>query len=527
MNKLDLQNFLFDKAPTRLELLEYQPESTYSYRVGIYRNHSFELIEHTINAYLDFAGFTVEFIYSDYDDSLTFVNLDKSVNAIVLWLDMSRYHTDDKTSFIHDRIDYLEKIYEGPILAILTETVISRESRTLFYDLSELREELGIGFFDERLAPFSGTRLSIKACIKISRELGLSLFPAILKATLKAIVVDLDNTLYSGVLGEDGIYGVVLTEGHRHLQQLIKKFGEEGFFLCIVSKNEERDVIGLFNTRNDFPLKIEDFSKLYVSWNSKADSIRLIAEYLNIHTESILFIDDNYGELISVMAEHPSIKLLHAKEDGESTCEILKHYPGLLKQSFSAEDRLRKLDIQANEERRKMNAAMSPEEYIRSLDIKLVFSINDTEKAARVTELAKKTNQFICCYRRYSHAQIEAMLADLSIAVITISLSDRLSDSGIIGVCVAADKGDYVNIEECLISCRALGRGIDQIIVLGAMREALGHFHRKKLKMNFVSGDRNEPAKLFVEKYLLPHTQEPELLSYSYPDDLVAIEIQD
>ena len=153
----------------------------------------------------------------------------------------------------------------------------------------------------------------------ISEDLGLNYIPACLKTPIKAVVFDLDNTLYKGVLGEDGINGIELSEGHRKLQEKVVALSKQGFFICIASKNNEEDVVEMFKKRDDFPLKLEHITKLCVSWNSKADSIKEIQKFLNIGISDMLFVDDNIGELATVKAEHSLINEIHAKDDAQIT----------------------------------------------------------------------------------------------------------------------------------------------------------------------------------------------------------------
>ena len=245
-----------------------------------------------------------------------------------------------------------------------------------------------------------------------------------------------------------------------------------------------------------------------------------ILSKLNIGADSALFLDDNIGELGSVHAAYPQIHLLHAKEDASKTSEALDWFPGLYFSGVSAEATIRKDDIKANQARRELAAGMSTEEYIRSLQMRLVYRLNDNAHAARIAELANKTNQFIFNYKRYAPAEVEKMLRSDGFRVVTISLSDRLSDSGLIGVCVGRDCEDFVEIEECFISCRALGRGVDDVIVLGAMQAIAGALGKDKLKIQFQEGPRNEPARRFVQDRLASYLEEPKEFHYQMPDGL-------
>ena len=510
MQHYELQNFIFEQNPTRMALLEYKSSLKKNFNVLIYRNHSFELIEHMISPYLDYAEIGVNFEYSDYDDSLSFVNLNPKTDLTVLWLDLTRYENFDIKKFLDERISYLNKIYTKPILLAPFGTDVSINNTNIaIYSFKKIKDKLDEQFTDLRLEEFTGTKLSSQACMQIAKDLGLNYFPALLKLNLKAIIVDLDNTLYKGVLGEDGAENIELTPGHQKLQKYLKQKTNEGFFLCAVSKNDIKDVLELFNKRSDFPLQKNDFTKIKASWEAKSKSISEIAKFLNIGTDSIVFVDDNLGEIAEVKNSMPNIKTIWAKDDANITTEILSNYPGLLKLNSSTEDNLRSGDVIANETRRKLQNNLSQEEYLKSLDIEITYSINDKSQIKRISELSRKTNQFIFNYKRYSEAEIEKMMTEGY--VISVSLKDKLSDSGIIGVGCGRVKTDYFELEECFVSCRALGRGLDEIIVSGAIEKVLKFSKTNKLKVLFQKGERNIPAENYALKHFKSNLNKPEI----------------
>lgn len=527
MNHFELQNFLFEKELKRLDLYTYQASCVASYKVRIYRNHSFELVEHTIAPYLDYGAIGVEFLYSDYDDSLTFFDLDTSTDLLILWLDMGRYH-NVPVDFFEQRIHKLRSVYFNPILFVGVGGQLNILSHGNFQvvDSTEIEKSLQEAFLDEAKEKLTGTRLSPAACLQFSRLMGLRYIPAVLRPPLKAIVVDLDNTLYSGVLGEDGAEGVLLTPGHVAFQTRLKQLGKQGFFLCVASKNDIRDVETLLERRSDFPLRKGDFTKINASWNSKADAISEIASFLNIHPDSMLFIDDNMGELYSVLSVHPHIQTIYAYEDGARTERVLSYYPGMLKLTSSAEDNLRNADVKANEMRANLREAITEEEYLRSLEIQLEFAIDDPAQALRVSELSNKTNQFIFHYMRYSLEQVETLMSSSQSAVVTVSLRDKLSDSGIIGVCTAMLREETVVIEELFVSCRALGRGLDEVIVLGLIQVICEKLKRYNVCVEFVKGERNIPAEKFAQKHLGSFLSNSAEFHYHIPEEVAQITIR-
>ena len=223
---LELQKMIFEKQVNRRDLLSYKCVEPKTLHIQVFRNHSFELVEHTIGMYLDYSQIGVVFEYSGYDDSLTFNELNKEADLLIIWIDTKRYNSSIN-EFLNDRIKYLKEIYNKPVLIIPYGEILNINSSSVFvYNLNKLEETMGESFIDERAKDATGTALSHKALMAISRELGLKILPALLKPALKAVIVDFDNTIYKGVLGEDGINGVELTEGHKALQEKLKSLSK-------------------------------------------------------------------------------------------------------------------------------------------------------------------------------------------------------------------------------------------------------------------------------------------------------------
>ena len=502
MKYIDLQKYLFDHVPLRSELIKIDNDCVQKYSIKVFRNHSFELISSVIHAYLKYAGMNIEFHYSDYDDSFSFFDFSDTEDAVLLWMDLSRYAVDDVESFVADRVKDIKNRTSKPVLVVTTGRRISLGKDIFSFDLDSLEQEIGEGFFDLKREGLTGTKLSNKACLAAARELGTKYLPALFRPALKAIVVDLDNTLYKGVLGEDGIEGIELTSAHAALQKKLTELAAQGFFICVVSKNDQSDVEKMFDLRSDFPLQKSALTFIIASWQAKSKSILDIAARLNIGTDSILFIDDNMGELSEVSSRIPDIHLLHAQDDASATLRALSCFPGLLKVFQNREDTLRQSDVQANEQRRKLQENLSHEEYLRNLGMELCILLDDEAGKARIAELSNKTNQFIFTYRRYTFAQVEALIAGRNSVIVSLHLRDKLSDSGMIGALVLVREGDTAVLDEMYISCRALGRGIDDIIIFEAIGDGLKKLSVNKLQVNFIRGERNRPAEMFYQQYL-------------------------
>lgn len=508
--QLELQKLIFDKQLTRKELLEYTPKEKKIKTIQVFRNHSFELIEHTIGIYLDYARIGVKFLYTGYDDSFSFHDISVDADMVLVWIDTSRYKLGTVGDFLTLRIRQLRKVYFKSILVVpVGELIAINEPGVYSITLEKLEKKLGPNFYDFRTKTISGTSLSRKAMLELSRVLGLTWIPNILNPALKAIVVDLDNTLYRGVLAEEGIEGIELTEDHKKVQLLLKSYASNGLFLCIASKNEREDVRRLFRIRSDFPLSEDDFTCMCVSWDEKVKSIGKIANYLNIDTDSMVFIDDNIGELISVQMAWPHINIICADPSGSETLKVLKEFPGINVIHKTDEDNFRSNDIKANQQRKELQRTMLYEEYIKSLNLQLTYSTNNLSQIERISVLSNKTNQFIFNYKRYTQSDLQMRMKSTNYTVVSFSLNDRLSDSGLIGVCVGVLQKEYVEIEEVFISCRALGRGIDDIMVMEAIQRVLNHFNIRFVKVDFKIGARNKPAEEFARKYLEGYLETP------------------
>ncbi|MFD1802235.1 HAD-IIIC family phosphatase [Mixta tenebrionis] len=523
----DLQDFIFESNPGRQQLINYTARSnSEAYKIYVYRNHSFEMIEKTISAFLDYANLTIDFDYSDYDDSLTFFDLDLGSDLLIIWLDLSRYQSDFEV-FIKERLAFLKSIYKKDILFCFYGGSISLcDPQITLYDISKWANVLGEKYQDLRLEKFSGTKMSMDLITTVSKDLGLNYLPSLLKPSIKCIVLDLDNTLYRGVLGEDGINNIELTKAHALLQERLAELAKSGFFICIASKNDQRDVNKLLSERKDFLINDTNITICKASWEPKAQAICDIAEKLNIGINSILFIDDNIGELISVQQAHPEIRTILAKENAEITLEILNNYPGLFKKGRTNEDSLRSLDSKANQVRQRIIDNTSKEDFIKQMNIELDFLVNPVNEIYRISELSNKTNQFIFNYRRYTTAEIEEIMNNN--VIVAVSVKDKLSESGIVGVVILKNdlQNDWIDLDECFVSCRALGRGIDDIIVLGAISVGLKKLGKIKLHSKIAVGDRNLPAIQFFEKHL-SQFKSPSVFHYLIPSEIVKTSIKE
>jgi FkbH-like protein len=532
MERFQSQDTLFAPRPSRLSLLKLRrnlsrPKKT---TCNVWRNHAFEAIENLIPPYAGFGNWEIEFVQSDYDDSLSFSQY-VTADIDLIWLDSSRYFPrtsiDQWKEWIVTRIRALRALTHGPILLATWLEGIETSQALLkclsefpgvhFCDLGLLASNHSMSLLDPRVATVSGSPISPKTHAFIARELACKWLPASVLPPIKAIVLDLDNTLYQGVLGEDGPTGIHLTPQHALLQTRMKELQGKGIFLALASRNELQDVESLFATRTDFPLRWEDFSATQISWGSKAQSIVTIANTLRIGTDAVLFVDDNPGELNDVGNRLPSTSLVFAGGDPETTARAVSFFPGLWRWNVGADDVLRIRDLKANSKREEiLSQAQDPLEYFRELGVTLTYRLDPKDLVERVAALSLKTNQFNLALRRFSPADIANYLEDADANIVTVQLTDRLSDSGVIAAIIGVRKGSQFVVEEVCISCRALGRNLEDTIILQAVSMMPIFAEAESVAFQATVGERNRPALEWLETHaLMPSPPLPGL--YSIP----------
>lgn len=508
--RYEAQRILFAARPSRLALqsLQIQVEPRRSLKVNVWRNHAIESILSLCKPFLAFGGIAAVFRLSDYDDTLMFSGW-QPADVELLWLDSDRFlestRIEDWHGWLNERLQKLRIMSTSPIIAAtwLPDSVSATRFQqacdnipaTFFADLKAIAADGGCPLLDMRSAAIAGTPIRNSLQPLIARRIACHWIPAATLPPIKAVAVDLDNTLSSGVLGEDGVDGVQVTEGHKSLQMFLKEMKARGVFLALVSRNESPDVEKLFKSRSDFRLQLEDFSAREISWDDKDVAILRIAEKLRIAPDAILFVDDNPGELASVTAQVPTVQTAHADFDPSLTQRAIEYFPGLWRWKTEPTDAMRIDDLKATEERELLlQQSATPEEYFAELKVSIKFRVNPIDQLSRLADLCKKTNQFNMAMRRLSESEVAARLNDEHTCVVSVQLSDRLSDSGVIAVIVARREQDRLLIEELCISCRALGRKLEDTIVLGAIALMPPFAGCQQVAFVVAQGPRNQPA---------------------------------
>jgi len=285
----------------------------------------------------------------------------------------------------------------------------------------------------------------------------------------KCLVVDFDNTLWHGVLGEEGPLGVKIGvgdpagEAHLALQRFLVSLKRRGILLAACSKNNPGDVAEMFDLRPDMPLKRDDFATMEIGWKSKDEGLRRIAENLGIGTESLVFLDDNPAEIALIERMLPEVQCVLVPEDSGRLAICLDSVHGLDRTFITAEDLTKDRQYKDAAARHASRAEfVDLRDYLHSLCTSITITSADGELLARAHQLMLKTNQFNASGRRYSLAELEEFALTPGNQILMVHARDRFGDLGWIGVSVLRESTDGAyHIENWVLSCRALGRGIE------------------------------------------------------------------
>lgn len=536
MSLFEAQAVLFAPRPNRLALqgLELPAPSRQSASVNVWRNHAFEPLVPLTTPYFAFCGWHTDFRLGGYDDSLMFVDRQEA-DAELLWLDSDRFLArmafDEWLPWLEGRLHALRSMSKAPVIIATwldeapqrarLQSLVDALPAVYFADLGSVCSEAGVPLKDSRSAALAGTPVANAAQVQLARELACHWLPGALLPPVKAVALDLDHTLHAGVLGEEGIQGVQLSPGHEALQNYVKGLQQRGVFVALVSRNERADVEALFAQRQDYPLRWEDFSATEVSWGDKAAAVERIAKALRIAADAVLFVDDNPGELASVTMQLPSVHAVYAHPDATLTCRAIHYYPGLWRWKVESDDAKRIQDLKANAERDALaEHATDPAEYFRSLQVSLVYRIDPVAQLTRLADLCNKTNQFNLAMRRFNQAEVAERLERRDACIASVQLSDRLSDSGVIAVIVAERQGERLLVEELCVSCRAMGRQLEDTIILEALRRMPIFAGCQELAFRVAHGPRNQPALDWLAR-LLGCDDHPEAGLHNVPAQFV------
>lgn len=348
-------------------------------------------------------------------------------------------------------------------------------------DLEPIRAHMGCdAFHDPKLYAIAKMPISTQALPAVASRV----VDAILARKgrfHKCAIVDLDNTLWGGVIGDDGLEGIQIGElgqGHAftEFQTWLKELKNRGVMLAVCSKNDEANAKEPFLRHPEMVLKLDDFSAFVANWEDKASNIRRIQKELNIGLDSMVFFDDNPFERNLVRTMLPEVEVPELPEDPAEYTAFARMQNLFDTNSYSDEDRVRTERYLAEKSRTELSAGIDNyDDYLKALGMKAVCAPFDAFHIPRIAQLTQRSNQFNLRTVRYSEQEIEEIAANPRYITRYYTLRDRFGEHGLIAVVILEKRENELFVNEWLMSCRVLKRGMEQFIadsILRAAREA-------------------------------------------------------
>jgi FkbH-like protein len=341
--------------------------------------------------------------------------------------------------------------------------------------------------------------------IHLAREWLRFLLPLTGK-TAKALVVDLDNTLWGGVIGEDGMTGIKLGAeypgaAYQAVQRAMLDLSRRGILLATCSKNNLDDAMEALERHPGMLLRPGHFAAMRINWNEKHQNLREIAAELNIGVDSLAFLDDNPVERESVRVALPEVTVIELPNDPLEYAGALRDCPVFERLTLSAEDQQRSALYAAQRERSQVEGSFSTkEDFFRFLEQQAEIAPVTPLTLARISQLTQKTNQFNLTTRRYTDQQISDMATQPDTNILSIRVQDRYGDHGLVGVAITRDQGTDCEIDTFLLSCRVIGRTVETALLSQLAQSAEGR-GRQRLLGRFIPTKKNEPAKEFYPQH--------------------------
>ncbi len=410
------------------------------------------------------------------------------------------------------------------------------------FDFARFVLDAGLrGLSDRRLDYISRMPFGTSAQIELARRLARWI-RALAVPAAKCLVLDLDNTLWGGILGEVGPGGIGLGHDYpgsvfRDFQFAVRGLRHRGILLAIASKNNEAEVQEVFATHPDMVLRWEDFAAAEIHWRDKAASLRVIAGKLRIGLDALVFYDDNPVEREWVRSQLPEVHVIEVPDDlllrvpALDDCELFDQV------TVSAEDRLR-ASLYEQDRRREQVARESASlaDFLSRLEIRATTGTVDEATLPRVVQLINKTNQFNLTGRRSSEAVLQAQLNAGAIGC-WIRTADRFGDYGLVGAAIAVPETqrDW-RIDNFVVSCRILGRQVEKALLAALARRVAEH-GAQRLIGDYIPTSKNSPARDFYSncglqpdggRWLWDFTQgcpaSPAHLALNAPAEVAAVE---
>lgn len=315
-------------------------------------------------------------------------------------------------------------------------------------------------------------------------------------AAHKVLVLDCDNTIWRGVVGEDGVAGLSLDPGFLAVQDYAVAAQSRGVLVCLASKNAEADVMRVFDERPDMRLAREHVVAHRINWELKSANLRALARELNLGLDAFVFLDDNPVECGLMQEMLPEVVTLQLASP-EAAPSLLANLWAFDKVSVTQEDQRRTEMYRQNAEREQLEASATDiGAFLATLGLKIDVSAPAEGDWPRLSQLTQRTNQFNFTTRRRGEPEMRALGGATTVQAVRVS--DRFGDYGLVGLVVATDAADAIEVDTLLLSCRVLGRGVEHAMLASLGRLAQAH-GKALVRLHLIRTPKNEPALAFAE----------------------------
>jgi FkbH-like protein len=351
----------------------------------------------------------------------------------------------------------------------------------------------------------------------VSEEL-IRILGAVDGTAKKCLVLDLDNTLWGGVVGEDGPRGVKVgtgdpaSEAFADFQHKILSLKDRGILLAICSKNNPEDVHELFSIRKEMPLSLDDFAAVRINWENKSKNIAELASELNIGLESMVFVDDNPAECELVRQMLPQVTTVHLPADPTRYPSLLDELPLFEKVAILEADRKKTQQYSENRQRRELQASVGDlTAYLESLGTEITIRKPDAADLDRVHQLFTKTNQFNLTTIRYAMPDIATMTRGEEMDLYIVDARDKFGDLGTIGLYLLRHNGGTADVDSFILSCRAMGRGIESAVMNHLKKRCFEGRAARWINARYIPTRKNQPvANFFEDQYFQVQSVTPD-----------------
>lgn len=360
---------------------------------------------------------------------------------------------------------------------------LARKTSNVIFDVAGIAELVGLSAWSAGRYWYVAKLPFAPAYIPLYAQRLLRLIGAMIGKSRRVLVLDLDNTLWGGVIGDDGIGGIVIGAGsargeaHLAIQRMALQYKERGIILCIASKNTDEVAREVFRRHPEMLIKEDDIALFQINWNDKASNIQAIADALDLGLDAFVFLDDNPVERKQVRDTLPMIAVPELPEDPSDWVPVIEAAAHFEQLSFTLEDQARTEYYKANARRTVQAQTIGdPRKFLESLQMTMIVAPFDALGRGRIVQLIAKSNQFNLTTRRYSESEVAAFEEAADCEALQIRLKDMFGDNGMISVVICTKHRLVWEIDTWIMSCRVLGRGVERAVlgILGARARAGG-----------------------------------------------------